>query len=84
MTSSLPQVQELQGRPIGRRLVSVRQGSRGSELGGQGARVKVSLAERYMAVGTEVGTRTSVASHLFVVLVISQILVWKSASRFGT
>ena len=39
MTSSLPQVQEQQGRPIGRRPVSVRKGSRGRELGGQGARV---------------------------------------------
>ena len=77
-------MQEQQARPIGRRLVSARQGSRGSELGGQGARVKVSLAERYMAVGTEVGTRTSVASHLVVVLEISKILVWKSASIIGT
>ena len=40
MTSSLPQVQEQQGRPIGRRPVSVRKGSRGRELGGQGARVE--------------------------------------------
>ena len=39
MTSSLPQVQEQQGRPIGRRPVSVRKGSGGRELGGQGARV---------------------------------------------
>ena len=40
MTSASPQVQEQQGRPIGRRLVSVRQGSGGRELGGQGARVE--------------------------------------------
>ena len=39
MTSSLPQVQEQQGRPIRRRPVSVRKGSRGRELGGRGARV---------------------------------------------
>ena len=39
MTSSSPQVQEQQGRPIGRRPVSVRKGSGGRELGGQGARV---------------------------------------------
>ena len=32
MTSSLPQVQEQQGRPIGRRPVSVRKGSRGTPL----------------------------------------------------
>ena len=40
MTSSSPQVQEQQGRPIGRRPVSARQGSGGRELGGQGARVE--------------------------------------------
>ena len=39
MTSSSPQVQEQQGRPIGRRPVSAKQGSGGRELGGQGARV---------------------------------------------
>ena len=36
-----------------------------------------------MAVGTEVGILTSVAMQLVVVLEISKILVWKSASRFG-
>ena len=36
-----------------------------------------------MAVGTEVGMRTSVAPQLVDVLEISQIQVWKSASRFG-
>ena len=35
MTSSLPQVQEQQGRPIGRRPGSVRKGSGERELGGQ-------------------------------------------------
>ena len=41
------------------------------------------LLERSKWVGTEVGMRTSVASHLVVVLEISNIQVWKSASRFG-
>ena len=40
MTSSSPQVQEQQDRPIGRRPVSVRKGSGERELGGQGARVE--------------------------------------------
>ena len=39
MTSTLPQVQAQQGRPIRRRQVLVRKGSRGRELGGRGARV---------------------------------------------
>ena len=41
------------------------------------------LPERCKWVGTEVGIRTSVASHLVVVLEISKIQVWKLASRFG-
>ena len=50
MTSSLPHnMQEQQDRPIGRRLVSVRQGSGGRELGGQGARVEgAPLAEMHV------------------------------------
>ena len=55
----------------------------GGSSGGRARACKVSFAERYMAVGTEVGIRTSVAPHLVVVLEISKILVWKSASRFG-
>ena len=48
MTSSLPQVQEQQGRPIGRRPVSVRKVSRGRELGGQGLSVEgAPLAEMH-------------------------------------
>ena len=44
----MPHVQEQQGRPIGRRPVSVRKGSRGRELGGQGARVEgAPLAEMH-------------------------------------
>ena len=83
MTSSSPQVQEQQGRPIGRRPVSVRKGSGGRELGGRALAWKVSLAGRYMGVETEVGMLTSVATQLVDVLEISQIQVWKSASRFG-
>ena len=60
---------------------------RGVGEGSSGGRArvwKVSLAEGYMGVGTEVGILTSVASHLMVVLEISKIQVWKLASRFGT
>ena len=57
MSSSLPHVQEQQGRPIGRRLVSVRQGSRGSELGGQGARV-AGAPRREMQAGENGGGDT--------------------------
>ena len=54
MTSSLPQVQEQQGRPIiGRRPVSVRKGSGGRELGGQGACVED--APRGEMQGGEIG-----------------------------
>ena len=84
MTSSSPQVQEQQGRPIGRRPVSARQGSVGEGSSGGRARAwDVHIAQRCKRAGTEVGIRTSPASRLVVVVEISQILVWKSASRFG-
>ena len=59
--------------------------SEGKGSGGAGkARAwKMHLPERCKWVGTEVGIRTSVASHLVVVLEISKIQVWKLASRFG-
>ena len=51
--------------------------------GGKARAWDVHIAQRCKRAGTEVGIRTSPASHLVVVLEISQILVWKSASRFG-
>ena len=85
MTSSLPHMQKQQGRPIGRRPVSVRKGSGGRELGGQGARVAgAPHGEMQAGENGRVGIRSSPASHLVDVLVRSQILVWKSASRIGT
>ena len=84
MTSSLPQVQEQHGAGPSAD-ARYRQG-RGVGEGTSGGRARVwnmHLTERCKRVRTEAGIRSLPASHLVVVLEISTILVWKSASRFG-
>jgi hypothetical protein len=72
------------GKPIGRRPHRRGRGVGEGSSGGRARMWKVTHEERCKRVKMEVGIRSSPASHLVFVLEISQILVWKSASRFGT
>ena len=62
MTSSLPHVQEKQGMPTGRRLVSVRQGSGGKGAARRAGRARGRCTSRRDASGRE--RRWGYAPHL--------------------